>query len=89
MTTVLCAFVWWVSQYLQKVAHSPLCLSQSVQANAILPAASSQSWTLGVGEPEGGSSWLDSWSSNTHNEMLQEGRTESQTLIKRISGEFA
>lgn len=60
-TTV--SFVWWVFRYLQKVARSPLYLSQNVvmaQVNVTQPAASFQSWTLEVGGPEDESSWLDS-----------------------------
>lgn len=62
-----------IFQYLQKGAHSLLCLSQNVvlfQESTFLPAAVSHSWTLEAWELEGVSSLQDSESSNMHNETL-------------------
>lgn len=70
-----------VCAYLQKVAHSPRCLWQNtalVQESWIPLAASSQSWTREVWEPEGASSWPDWGSSNTHNERLRRPKTQER-----------
>lgn len=68
-----------VSRYLQTGAHSPLCLPPSegpVQGNVTQLSASSRSWTLGGGAPEGASSWLGWWSSSRHSGTLQRKERE-------------